>query len=132
MIEEWIRWKPLDLILSSIDYCIYSSDYNNGNLSVIIAGKNNLQALQVTFEQSVITYRVFDEWYRMRLTDYLYEQNVRLKDKSWTFYTINNSLYLKSLAQSQESWRHYGFYTEERMMDVIASKEPFVQEIDLD
>lgn len=132
MIEEWIRWKPLDSILSSIDYIIYSSNYNNGSLSVIIAGSNDKQALQVTFEQSVITYRVFDEWYRMRLTDYLYKQNVKLRDGGWTFYTIQNSLYLKSLKNPQTSWLHYGFYTEDAVMDVIASKEPLVKEIDLE
>ncbi len=127
MAEEWVRWRPLNSILSSHEYFIAATKYDKKQLSIIIAEDDLV--IRVIFDQSVIAYRVANEWYQMRLTDYLYEQNVKLNDHMWTFYKVNNSSYFKSFAHPQESWHHYGFYTDDSVIDVIATQEPIVEEI---
>jgi hypothetical protein len=128
MQEQWKQWKPVQGLANK--YYIESAFHTSEGLRLFFFETYNAQKrLQIIFENPVEAYRNTDESYDLALIDMLDAHYGTSFYGDWTFFKVENSLYMKWLfEQSKNSvsvheLTHFAFITSNFLFEVIAHHE---------
>ena len=133
MAENWIPWKPNGTVLAEQYYASKLCSDIEG-LSLFLEDQNSTNKIRVLFKGTIASYRETYEGFRLEKIQSLYDQDY---DGNWTFFTIQNSSYIKWLAETsleiitEDRYTHFCFLTEESIIDVISKFEPTIEFLDL-
>jgi hypothetical protein len=136
MSEEWIRWIPISGLAPK--YSIESvSDSFDGFKVVLFEEFDKKERVIIKFEETVSAYRSTDESYRSKLIVDLDKKYGRDFYGDWTFFKVNNSLYLQWLSEQSctisdhINLLHYVILGGDFVVDFISGLEPNVEIIKL-
>ena len=135
MNEEWVQWLP-DLPLANkydIDKIIHDLDDFRMLLTDTQDSKNQVW---VIFDKSIDVFRSTDESYCLKTIHLLNKKYGKDFYVKWTFFKVQNSLYVEWLYEQsfetfpKEGYTHFAFIEDNAIVDVVSVYEPrfeFVQ-----
>lgn len=130
MVENWIRWFPLDNIPEKMHIESLVDDVN-GTL-LLFKNDDDSIAIRVNFEESILSMRSTDEGRRLRTLHYLTENYGTDFYTKWTFFKVKNSDYVRWFNEETynmyESYdiEHYVFLSPDDIVEVLSTYEPDV------
>ncbi|MFA6066404.1 MAG: hypothetical protein WC707_04470 [Candidatus Babeliaceae bacterium] len=135
MIEQWIRWEPIEGLEKK--YCIHSIEDTLEGFSVLLSNIHNKeQKIRIIFENSVDAYRNTHENFRSSLK---YALSLKYGDTfygSWTFFKVTNSLYIQWLFEQSFgtsdslNFIHFSFIATNSILDIVTNYEPKIELIE--
>ena len=131
MKEKWIQWKPIENLAKKY-YVESILDSIDGFKILLFAEKNREKKILIYFRDSVDCYRSTNESFLVTTLFNLKENYGTKFFGDWTFFEIENSLYLDSIKQESdgisESYklRHFCLLAIDSMVDILADYEPTV------
>jgi hypothetical protein len=133
--EQWTRWEPK--INKTIHYFICSERFFGNSLEIFLSDFHEKEKdLKFTFNNSVFFYNTTDEGCRILRIAYFDKTYRKEFSSGGPFFKISNSEWLNWISSSSENevdvnlLTHFVFVDDNVYLDVIASKEPEVIEID--
>lgn len=129
--EKWNKWIPLENLQPkyNVDSILDSFD----GLKIILSDtKDSSKKVIFNFDGLIDSYRSSDEGFSLRKLNELEKFYGNDFYKNWTFFTVENSEYIKWL--SNESYgvydsipkQHYSFLASNVVIDIISLEEPKV------
>ena len=132
MTEQWTRWEPISGL--TLKYNIDIVSENAEKFEMILSGYTDAtNKVRVLFENSVCAYRSADETYRYKLIVDLTEAYGKDFYGDWTFFTVNNSSYLRWLSEEsygtsdERQLKHFSFIGADLIVDIADPSEPRVE-----
>lgn len=132
MTEQWSRWKPIEGLLSKYDLDTIID--NEEGLKIIF--DCDQKKVTVFFKNGAASYIKTDATLRSYLIGDLTKEYKAIFYASWTFFKVENSLYLSwlevqscTISQGYEL-QHFSFITDNFIIDVATSGEPIVEHIE--
>ncbi len=127
-----MQWKPIEGL--SERYFIAEFHETLDEFWILLLDINDRSSgLRVIFEGYVYSYRCVDEGCRVKtvsMLDALYGDQFYSK---WTFFTVENSEYLRWLSNESDTWsdavemKHFAFITPDVIFDIAITYEPRVE-----
>ncbi len=137
MKERWSRWNPVEDLEE--EYEIESIVYTSSGIEIIVydvspgffCHKIVRQKIKIVFDKGPISfYRYADESFRQTLINFLAQEYRVHFYAYWAFFKVENSSYIQSLPKEyQSSLRHFSFLLRNSVIDIVATYEPHVEEI---
>ncbi len=132
MREQWIKWQPVDGLLKK--YYIKSIVHNDEEFKITFCScEESINAIQMTFDR-MDSYRIQNETFRKNTIDFLYKNHGEDFYNNWTFFKVENSLYIQLTSEESCGWSsasrkfiHFSFITSFEIVDVLATREPYVE-----
>ena len=135
--EKWIRWKP-KLNLTSF-YFVCRRRFFGNSLEIFLSDPYEKEKdLKFLFDNSVLFYGVTEERCRLSTIGYLGQTYNGSLLAEWSFFKVFNSealSYILSLSETEVDGKeltHFSIVDDDLILDVIASKEPEVSEVNLE
>jgi hypothetical protein len=133
--EEWIRWEPK--IGLTTKYYVCTKKHFGNSLELFLSDSYTQEKdLKITFNNSVFFYNSTDEnCHLLRIGNLINKYGRDIFGKS-RFFKVYNSDWLNWISKSTENnidfkkLTHFAFVDSDIFLDVIASEEPEVIEID--
>lgn len=131
MIEKWTKWEPV----MDLPDKIFLEKLIDDKKGLTIEFNDELETTEiiVNFENSVVSYRNSDEGKRLNTLEFLNEKYGKIFYSNWSFFKVNNSLYLKWLNDetydmyTDYNIEHYVFLTSNDIVDVLSSYPPKIR-----
>jgi hypothetical protein len=135
MEEQWKQWKPVQGLANKY-YIDAVLDEHKGLIIWFSELYSREKKVCLTFKGSVQAYRLTDESYELALHDILGAKYGSAFYGKWTFFTIENSLYMKWLSEQSGGSReiymctHFSYLASNVVLDVIAHADPHIIFVD--
>jgi hypothetical protein len=135
MNETWSHWVPRNGLERR--YNIKSIlDGNKGLILLLSPECKEAHDIQITFGYSASAHRTTYETFRHALIIYLHQKYGSDFYTKWTFFKVENSLYMQWLREQSEGmsdfehYQHFAILTPDLFVDILAMKEPEISELD--
>ena len=122
LLGNWIKWEPVKNI--SDYYIIEKIEATIDGLKIfLIDGNYEEKKLVVTFEHSVVFYKVMDEIFASRQVGDPLEYGGSEQFSTWMFFQVADSAYVKRLTEEAcvdltiQRLIHFSFYEENTFCD---------------
>ena len=138
MNEKWTRWEPINSLSKKYHVKYLFDSIDNGFQVLLIAENNEEKQLLISFPNSVNAFRQTDETFTLFTIDYLNKIYGDTFYSEWTFFKVENSNYLESIAEQSlgiaeppyYNFIHYCIITSDLILDIASTYEPTVTLID--
>lgn len=129
MEEYWERWRPYPDLAPQYGVVTYKENSDEFRI-LLFDEKDWSKEVWVVFDTTVEAYRTTDESYRLQTIYFLNDKYGGEFYASWTFFKVQNSLYLKWLQEESEGtfapdqFQHFAFIDDDLILDVVCMHEP--------
>jgi len=137
MTEKWTRWEPIAGLANN--YFLAAINNDNRGLNILFSQyQASTKNLNFSFDSSVQALRLSDEAFRLKTMYQLDELYGSDFYSSWTFFKIENSLYIAWLSDQScgiidsVNVHHISCFTDNIILDIVVNYEPKISFIESD